>query len=614
MYYKLSGKLMTRTGLFVTVFMIQMITVPLFHIPVMTDAINPLAFGFMARGDDWSRYLAADGYYYKYGQLLFYFPFIYLIRDNVILYRVLLTVNALLVSCIALCAYEILTRHFKSTDKENNFFISLLTAVSPIITLNSKYTWAEPVLMLLPWILLLLLLNSMEDEYSRKKKYVYSIAIAVVQVYAYMVHTRGLVILIASVICVCLMRVICHNKNISMIMYFIVTLLLLFTDRKVGSILNRILYGGSEELVGATASFLTREFVEKLFSAEGLKVWAGETLGWLFASVAGTFGLVSLGFVASGMIGLRGWRNHSRQEWLVALFTGLLFIGSLVLGTVFFFEDLFAVSGIEITKRGDKLIYARYINGAGILFSFIGLYFFLLREKVWTAARIFCAAAIFMVLNGFFASAIAERIDNTITWITNIVTINYFCDYAECVRGGAYSTVGFLSGGIAFFGLASFAVFLTAVFNRKKSKVFCLIYLLVFLTGYLLNSYNVLHRPDAYMMNMIDEYSDVIRSVQGEAELTNIYLDDEVLRTGFQYYFSDYYILTKRDDNRNNVKNMFVISDKDACNQDLFDDDYFVIEGMQDKDLDCHLYIKGEALNEELNKMGYVTQRILRVG
>lgn len=614
MYHKLSKKLMTKTGLFLTVFVIQIMTIPQFHIPVITDAINPLGLGFLARGDDWRQYLAADGYCYKYGQMFFYFPFIYLIRNNVVLYRILLTINAFIVSCIPLCAHEILTRHFKSTDRVKNYFISLLTAVSPILTLNSKYAWAEPVLMLLPWIILLLLLNTTEYEYSRKKKYVYSVAMAFVQVYAYMVHTRGIIILIASVMCVILMWSVCHNRNISLVTYVAVILLLLFADRKIGILYNRILYGGSENLIGGTTSFLTREFVQNLFSKEGLKVWAGEILGWLFASEAGTFGLMGLGLVASGITVLKGWRNHSKQELLVMIFTILIFAGSLVLGTVFFFDDLFAVNGAEIAKRGDKLIYARYLNGASILYSYIGLYFFVLKEKFWTAARSFYAVAMFMVLNGFFVSVFAGKINNTIIWPMNIITISYFCDYEKCIRGGLFSKIEFLSGGIAFFGLFSFIVFLLAVLNRKRLKVLGSLYLLVFLTGYLWNCYNVLYRADAYTMKIIDGYCDVIRSVQGEERLTNLYLDDEILRCGFQYYFSDYYVLTRRDQDRNTVENMFMISDKGTYNRDLFDNDYFEIEGVHDEDLDYHLYIKGDALNEELNEKGYMTQRIANTG
>lgn len=612
MYRKLSDRLMTKTGLFFIVFLIQAAMIPMCYIPLMPDEINPLALGFMARGDDWSQYLIADGYYYKYGQLLFYFPLIYLIGNNVVLYRVMLAVNAVIVSFLPVIVYEILTEHLKSANRNINFYISLITASVPIISLNNKYVWAESILMVLPWVILLLLLKSMEEESSKKRQCFYSILLAVVQVYAYMVHTRGIVTLIATLLCVCLVRILFHNKNIFISLYLFATVVLLALDRGIGTICKKILYNGAENLTGGTLSFLNSKFIHAFFSADGLRVWGEEVIGWLFASVASTFGLVSLGLVAASAIVFRfkDW-NKNKQELIVIFFAVLCFCGSWLLGTVFFLDELLAAKGAEIARRGDKLIYTRYLNGASVCLSFIGLYYVLLKEKVWTAVRTFCAVGIFIFLHGFFIGVIAKRINGTITWTYNTFTVNYFCNLKQCIRGGLYSQIDFLSGGIAVFSLFSFFLFFLALRNRKREKVFIGLYMTVFLLVYVWNAYNVVGRAGTYMMRVIEEYNDVIKCVRGEEELTNIYLDDEILRCGFQYYFSDYYVLTKRDSNRENIEDMFIISPDGTYNRELFDDDYFEVLDAGGENLDSHIYVKGSALNDRLQENGYRTQRIV---
>ena len=611
MYRKLLKKLMTKQGIYLVTFLVNVLVIPLFHMPVIMDALNPLALGFLARGDDWRQYLTADGYYYKYGQMLFYFPFVYLIRDNVVLYRVLLLVNALITSWIPVCAHVILIRHLDCADTKKCFMISLLTGVLPIITLNNKCTWAEPVLMVLPWCIMLLLLDCAGEKCSERKARFFSVLLAALQVYAYMVHTRGIVILAASVLCVIVVRIFWGNKNIRLVPYGITTAILLAVDQTISFLCRALLYGSAKELAGGTLSFLDQAFLKKLFSVRGLKIWGEEIMGWLYASVSSTAGLVILGLVASAAVVLRirEWRTGRRQEVLIVLFSVLCFFGALFLGTVFFFDDLYAVSDVAIAKRGDKLIYARYLNGAAVCVSFIGLYYVMCRAKFWTASRLFYAVSLFLILHGFFVSVIAERIDHTVTWLNNLVTISYFCDFSQCIRGGMYSTVGNLSGGIALFSLSAFLFFCTALACRKRLNCFLVLYLTLFLAGYLWNTYNTLYRMDAYMTQLTEQYCAVIESVQGEKEQMHIYLDDEILRCGFQYRFSDYYVLTKRDENRHHVQNMFILSPGGVSDEALLGDDCFEVTALSSGNFSYHIYVKGQELNERLQEKGYVTEK-----
>lgn len=611
--HKRKSILSPKFGIYFITLLIHVIVIPFYNVALVPDEINPLAVGFMLRGENWTQYLIADGYYYKYGQLLFYLPFIVLIKNNYILYRVLLLANAIIVSFLPVCVYEILTEYLGCKKVEKSFQISIMIGFIPAVLLNSKFIWAESLLLIIPWIIIILFLKLMDYDVSDSEKWIYSVLIAVLQVYAYMVHTRGIVILIAALLCTIMIRFVLKEKNIKFIPYLGVTVFLYFVDSFLGTIIRNHLYNGVEDLAGGTTAFINSEFIKNIMSASGLKLLGEEVAGWLFVSMSSTLGMTALGLLMSIVIlvSVRRWSEYSNQELFIVLFGLLLFCGSLMMGVLFFFDDLFKYAGMEIAVRGDKLIYVRYLDPASVCISFIGLYYLLVKKFAGLKFCIFFSGLSFILLQGFFVSKIADRIDNTITWSHVLMTVNYLCDIKQSLRSGAYSTIGRLSGGIAIFGMISVVIYIISMMYHKKNRVLFLINISCCLVCYFWNAYNVVYRLDSYQTNIVKEYEDVIRCVNDE-ELTNIYLDDEILRSSFQYIYFDYYVVTRRDDNRFSVEEMFILSPSGTYNKDLYDNDYYEIVDSEDNNKDYHLYIKGEQLNRALNENGYATREVNR--
>lgn len=608
MKLNLNGKLkLNRKTLFLIAFLIQIIAVPFLKVPTFTDGVNPLAFVFQLRGEDWTRYMIADGYNYKYGQLLFYFPFILLIRNNTVLYSVLLAVNAVFTSLIPVCVFEILSKHLKSENTEINFLLSLTVGLLPMVTLNSKFTWAEPWLLLLPWVTILLLLKLMEENLTEKEKLLYSISLAFLQVYAFMVHRRGVVLLIAAILCVGFLRFVLKEKNIKIVPYLIASVVFLFCDSVLSSITETSVYGGASPSTNSAESLL----LDGLFSIKGIGVWMQEIVGWLFTCAASSFGLAFLGLAIAFFIlfsYLKRSRDHTRQELMLALFSLLFFAGSLTLGTLFFFGDIYESAGAEIVRRGDRLIYARYLDPATVCMCFIGLYAMTVRPVEKYKACAGAAIAAFAASIMYFVTRIAERIDNTILYGQNVMTINYFVDVGNSSRGGVYTTESNFAFGVSCFAVVSLVLFIVLLLSRKKPGqcfTFCFI---VLLAGFFWNTYNDIYRESAYAMAAINDYADILESVQ-DSELKAIYLDDEIMRCSFQYRFSDYYVVTARDDNRTNIGNMFILSDPGKYNADLFSGDYYEISDLSEKNGNYHLYVKGYALKDALQETGYSCER-----
>ena len=497
--HKRKSILSPKVGIYFITLLIHVIVIPFYNVAVITDELNPLALGFMIRGENWTQYLIADGYYYKYGQLLFYLPFIILIRNNYILYRVLLLVNAIIVSFLPVCAYEILTQYLGCKKVEKSFQIAVIIGFIPAVLLNSKFIWAESLLLIIPWIIIILFLKLMDYDVSDSEKWIYSVLIAVLQVYAYMVHTRGIVILIASLLCTILIRFVLKEKNIKFIPYLGVTVILYLVDSLLGAMIRNYLYSGSENLIGETTAFINSEFIKKIMSVSGLKVLGGEIAGWLFASVSSTFGMSCLGLLISIMVlvSVKRWKEYSNQELILTLFVLLSFCGSLMAGVLFFFNDIFEYAGVAVAVRGDKMVYVRYLDPANVCISFIGLYYLLVKKSTNTKFCVFYSGLSFILLQGFFVSKIADRINNTIIWAQNLMTVNYFCDIKQSLRGGAYSTVGRLSSGIAIFGMIAVMIYIISMMYHKKNRVFFLINISCFLVCYFWNAYNVIYRLDS---------------------------------------------------------------------------------------------------------------------
>ncbi|MCH5250873.1 MAG: hypothetical protein J1E98_13110 [Lachnospiraceae bacterium] len=592
--------------------LIHVIVIPFYNVTIIPDEINPLALGYMLRGEDWTQYLISDGHYYKYGQLLIRLPLVLLIKNNYILYRALLLENAFVVSFIPVCVYVILTEYWGCKKVEKSFQIAIMIGFIPSVLLNNKFVWSEPLLFVIPWIIMILFLKILKQDISDSEKWIYSVMIAVLQVYAYMVHTRGIVILIASLLCTIIMRFVIKEKNIKFIPYLGVTAILCFVDSVLGTIIRNHMYNGVEDLAGGTTSFINSEFIHNVMSVSGLKLLGEEIAGWLYVSVSSTFGLTGLGLVISIvlLVNARKWSEYSKQELIIVLFGMLLFCGSLMIGVLFFFNDLFEYAEIEIIRRGDRLIYARYLDPASVCISFIGLYYLLVKKSTSTKFCVFYSGLSFILLQGFFVSKIADRINNTIIWAQNLMTVNYLCDIKQSLRSGAYSTVGRLSSGIAIFGMIAVMIYIISMMYHKKNRVFFLINISCFLVCYFWNAYNVIYRLDSYQTNIIKEYENIIRCVNEEEELKNIYLDDEILRSSFQYIYSDYYVVTRRDDNRFSVEEMFILSPAGTYNKALYDNDYYEIVDSENINEDYHLYIKGERLNRTLNENGYATREV----
>ena len=123
------------------------------------------------------------------------------------MYKAMIALQFLIVSFVPVISYNILRKFFKIESKAYAVLLACAGAGIPSMWLYVSYARADTMMIFLPWVLLLLILKLTMEDMGTKKFALYSGLLAFVSVYAYMSHSRGIVLLIATVMTVAIMHI-----------------------------------------------------------------------------------------------------------------------------------------------------------------------------------------------------------------------------------------------------------------------------------------------------------------------------------------------------------------------------------------------------------------------
>lgn len=190
--------------LYVTVFLIALLpklVISLTAVPMKTfsDEVATITSAAYLAGYDWSSVVSHAGYY---GQgFHFIFAPLFMITDNpVIIYRVVLSVYAVLQAMVAPISYHLMKKYYKLTKKE--FMIPASIACSYLIVTRAALIFNEHILILCVWLAAWIMLELQECIDQKWKKRGYTILLVVILSYCLLLHTRAVALWIGLVICV----------------------------------------------------------------------------------------------------------------------------------------------------------------------------------------------------------------------------------------------------------------------------------------------------------------------------------------------------------------------------------------------------------------------------
>ena len=579
-----------------------------FTTPVFTDGLNTMAVDFFVKGYDWKEYLIADGYYYKYGTAIIYLPFFFLTDNPHILYVLLLIVNAAFSTIVPILAYIIAVKHFKIRNSKA-ILIAGVSGLLPWFTLNNKYTWAENTISIIPWIIILLILD-LVDENCKAKKFKL-ILIAIFSVFAYMSHERGIVVVIATFMLIIFMFIKKVIKIKELLIFSGVTILFLGFDYGISSLIKQFVFSANDIQFNTTKSILNSELLSEIFSYDGFKTCIRIVMGWTYNIFTSTYGLMCVAIVTSivSLVSYFRLKKLDFKEVLVIIFALLLFMGAFALGALFFFDNIFKYYNGEMISRCDKLIYGRYIESASMLLCFWGIYA-LIEKKAVTKKIIISICLIWLTVLIFFILYISPRMENSTTWIHILMTLNIFCDLTP--YGAGMVNIPNYSMYLIAMGIISYIIgMLCLIFNKRHGRIVCYILMCVYSITYIRSLYNVIYTMDRYAQEQTTALDEILDDVDLPKEYKVIYIDDQLLRIAFQYKFPDYYIVTERDKNRYSIDNMFIVSPSGTWNEAYFENDYYILNEDTTKKIVNHVYIKGDELKLLLDSLGIKSEKYL---
>lgn len=345
----------TYTLLYTITFFVHMSVA--YWIPTLTvlgDEMGVAAVAAYLVGEDWSS-LVQSIPYYGFGQAILYVPIFFITKIPEIRYLLMGVVNSALLAAIPLFVYQILGQ-IDFLVPQKRFWYALIVSIFPPYLVYTKWIWNETLLCVLPWLLLWLILRRVADEGNI---IVESAAIAVISVYCYAVHGRG-ILYIGVVFLMIIYLYVRYKIRVVNLPAFIVSTIGSYWIYSIvkNFLLSNLWKHTSEGTIGNTLE-ATLPNLLKIFSAEGFTQFFTMAAGHVMSAVISSYGfLVLVAFFAihPKLKEFRSYLNYPQKDRMtihvIGSFAILCFAGAL------FIDLVFLLGGV-----GDYLIYTRYYAG-----------------------------------------------------------------------------------------------------------------------------------------------------------------------------------------------------------------------------------------------------------
>ena len=610
----------------------------LWNVDVLDETGTMSVAAFLA-GDDWSlTNLGMGSFYYKYFQSLFYVPFFLLIRHPFTRYKAIMAFHALVMAVIPVCVYHI-SRKFLRLDKRMALLFTGAVSSVPAVILYCFYARADLFLEVLPWILLVLLLEGgLALENGQKLKgAIISVLAAGTAVAGYASHTRGLIMVIASLMTLILVRLLTGKRLAAWLPYLLSTVVFMAADRAATRYFKANVwpYG----IRHANMKSINWPALKLIFTKDGFAALLKMCTGWYYNATAATFGLALLAVAVGVILFFRAIKTHPstfRQETeivfgiegaectkssldvselTIALFGVLEFLGSAAMGILFFYPKASRLFFGTASNRGDRLVYGRYMAAAYGLVVLLGLYALLIKKTWLTRKTKICLFAAHLLLFGFFALKTAPVTGTATLSIRNLVSLCRFLP----MSGFGYINGHFhrMPTALICMGLYASAGFAVILYlsgkERRRTAVIALALLILLNTENLCSSFLKLrYNTDMGLSQTTVPLYTAVRGFSGlDPSLKNVYIDDGISLKSAQVVMADFRCVNdkawKKWRKTEGKKDMLYILplEEEAVLKKLAKKDWHYVDEFETGSGAFGIYAAGEELCGQLQDLGY---------
>lgn len=159
-------------------------------LPFIADEVYSLSGAAFFAGYDWSNYMSLHKFY-NFGYTMLLSPLYKIFNDPVTIYRGMLFGNALVFTALFFVVYYIARKHLQM-KKMTSIAMALVCSHNSILLFFKGFVYNELPLAMITWLCVCLLLELSDS--TGKKRVLLSILLGIVSAYAYLIHSRCVII------------------------------------------------------------------------------------------------------------------------------------------------------------------------------------------------------------------------------------------------------------------------------------------------------------------------------------------------------------------------------------------------------------------------------------
>lgn len=297
---------------------------------------------------------------------------------------------------------------------------------------------------------------------------------AVLAVYAFMVHQRGMVIVLATTITILIIAS-RRKGRISIISYMSTLVLGLLIDMYISKWQKMYVYASAVLEHNTLADFLQPEIYQKMFTLKGIEAVITPFAGWNYNCTCSTFGLAVVGLclMLGTVVRFVKDKEHKEVEEIIVIQGSVCFLGSLVLGLLFFFQSSYGYLHGTQVNRCDHLLFGRYVESSVPMlfyYALIKMHRKYENRKVLNIAWILYASMFIIV-----SVRILSLMRNVNCYVHSLISMNMFMNTTSVTK--TLDTIPNYTSALFLFGIVSMALSLLIkiIYKNKMKSVYLLI-------------------------------------------------------------------------------------------------------------------------------------------
>lgn len=440
-------------GVLLVIFLTGVFAHTVFALQTELISIDPNEFGVAAwaalySGKNWSGVMSKIGYFYGYAGAVLYTPVMLVVKNPFIQYKVMLILNGIIVSAVPMIAYKISSR--LGVEKAwHRILISIACGLYSTGFAHTKFIWNETACIVIPWLILFLLIQTMNEK-NRIIKHLLSVLAAFVAIFAFAAHPRLISVSVTAVLVILFTRIFMKKKLVYLTSFFPALIIFGLFEQILRTYLINIMWGENAVLLQNTIESGVQSF-SGLWTDGGAARFIQTLFGHLYYFATSTWGLGALAFclvfVMTGSYfkakNKKSGRNFTDEFIIFGIFAFLLNILALLVSVI----NKFNTAGFE--QYQDSAIFGRYMDSViplliMLVISYVFVYsldFIKLLSSIITLGIIYTAFFIFTMpviigaektrvspILGLYPIRIGQSIDAVITIDGLFLTVSsVFC-------------------------------------------------------------------------------------------------------------------------------------------------------------------------------------------